>query len=163
MDPTDVRHDASFMGFRPTVSLRFPEAVAMRYRVLNIGKGSSNDVNLEKFGFCNNIVPKHAIVFYDEVRFEFDKLLFFIIIFPYFQYTKHYELINYSPYGTYVNNVLYSNNIFTKRPDYNVSTEEKSANIEMQVREIIDKKRKANKPRKSSLESKMSAVDCVER
>lgn len=144
VDPTDVRHDASFMGFRPTVSLRFPEAVAMRYRVLNIGKGSSNDVNLEKFGFCNNIVPKHAIVFYDE-------------------YTKHYELINYSPYGTYVNNVLYSNNIFTKRPDYNVSTEEKSANIEMQVREIIDKKRKANKPRKSSLESKMSAVDCVER
>ncbi|CAG9862625.1 unnamed protein product [Phyllotreta striolata] len=144
VDPTEVRHDASFMGFRPTVSLRFPEAVAMRYRVLNIGKGSSNDVNLEKFGFCNNIISKHAVIFYDE-------------------YTKHYELINYSPYGTYVNNVLYSNIIFTKRPDYNISTEEKSANIEVQVREIIDKKRKVIKPRKPSLETKMSAVDCVER
>lgn len=40
VDPTDVRHDASFLGFRPTVSARFPEAVAMRFRVLNIGKGT---------------------------------------------------------------------------------------------------------------------------
>ncbi|KAJ8984140.1 hypothetical protein NQ317_017790 [Molorchus minor] len=137
VDPTDVRHDASFMGFRPTVSTRFPEAVAMRYRVLNVGKGSANDVDLDKFGYCNFIVAKHAVIFYDE-------------------YTKHYELINYSPYGTYVNNVLYSNNIATKRPDLNVSSEEKSSNLEMQVREIIDKKRKINRSRKSSFESKMS-------
>lgn len=67
VDPTEVRHDASFMGFRPTVSARFPEAVAMRYRVLNVGKGSANDVDLEKFGYCNFIVPKHAVIFYDEV------------------------------------------------------------------------------------------------
>ncbi|XP_057663735.1 PHD finger protein 12 isoform X1 [Diorhabda carinulata] len=144
VDPTDVRHDASFMGFRPTVSLRFPEAVAMRYRVLNVGKGSANEVNLEKFGYCNNIVPKHAVIFYDE-------------------YTKHFELINYAPHGTYVNNILYSNNICTKRPDLLASNEEKSANIEMQVRDIIDKKRKVSRPRKSSFESKMSAVDCIER
>ncbi|KAJ8953724.1 hypothetical protein NQ314_007334 [Rhamnusium bicolor] len=144
VDPTDVRHDASFMGFRPTVSARFPEAVAMRYRVLNVGKGSANEVDLEKFGYCNFIVPKHAVIFYDE-------------------YTKHYELINYSPNGTYVNNVLYSNNILTKRPELNVSTDEKSANVEMQVREIIDKKRKINRARKSSFESKMSAVDYIDK
>ncbi|XP_018560999.1 PHD finger protein 12 [Anoplophora glabripennis] len=144
VDPTEVRHDASFMGFRPTVSARFPEAVAMRYRVLNVGKGSANDVDLEKFGYCNFIVPKHAVIFYDE-------------------YTKHYELINYSPYGTYVNNVLYSNNVSAKRSEANVSTDEKSANVEMQVREIIDKKRKISRARKSSFESKMSAVDCIDK
>ncbi|KAG5874587.1 hypothetical protein JTB14_001224 [Gonioctena quinquepunctata] len=144
VDPTDVRHDASFMGFRPTVSLRFPEAVAMRYRVLNIGKGSSNDVNLEKFGFCNFIVAKHAIVFYDE-------------------YTKHFELINYSPCGTHVNNVLYSNNISAKRPEFNVSTDEKSANLEMEVREIIDRKRKVYRTRKPPSEAKMSAADSIDK
>lgn len=67
VDPTDVRHDASYMGYRPTVSTRFPEAVAMRYRVLNIGKGSTNDVDLERFGHCNFLAPKHAVIFYDEV------------------------------------------------------------------------------------------------
>ncbi|KAJ8917325.1 hypothetical protein NQ315_002347, partial [Exocentrus adspersus] len=144
VDPTDVRHDASFMGFRPTVSTRFPEAVAMRYRVLNVGKGSANDVDLERFGYCNFIVPKHAVIFYDE-------------------YTKHYELINYSPNGTYVNNVLYSNNITLKRSDSNISTDEKHANVELQVRDIIDKKRKVSRSRKSSFESKMAAVDCTDK
>lgn len=68
VNPSDVRHDDSFLGFRPTVSARYPEAVAMRYRVLNIGKGSPNDVDLERFGHCNNISAKHAIIFYDEVN-----------------------------------------------------------------------------------------------
>lgn len=68
VDPEMVKHDASYMGFRPTVSCRYPDAVAMRYRVLNIGKGSSNDVDLEKFGHCNFISPKHAVIFYDEVN-----------------------------------------------------------------------------------------------
>lgn len=59
------------MGFRPTVSTRFPEAVAMRFRILNVGKGSSNDVDLEKFGYCNYIAPKHAIIFFDDVSIKF--------------------------------------------------------------------------------------------
>lgn len=67
VSPNDVRHDDSFLGFRPTVSARYPEAVAMRYRVLNIGKGSANDVDLERFGHCNNIAARHAVIFYDEV------------------------------------------------------------------------------------------------
>lgn len=69
VDPTDVRHDASFMGLRPTVSLRFPKAISMKYHILNIGKGSANDVNLDKFGFCNFVVSKHAVIFFDEVSF----------------------------------------------------------------------------------------------
>lgn len=84
-----------------------------------------------------------------------------------FQYTKHFELINYSPCGTYVNNMLYSNEVRTKIPEVMVSTEEKCANLEKQVREIIDKKRKiyrtGHKPSNSNVESKMSAVDTVER
>jgi hypothetical protein len=67
VSPNDVRHDDSFLGFRPTVSARYPEAVAMRYRILNVGKGSSNDVDLERFGHCNNISARHAVIFYDEV------------------------------------------------------------------------------------------------
>ncbi|XP_072392696.1 PHD finger protein 12 [Diabrotica undecimpunctata] len=144
VDSTDVRHDASFMGFRPTKSVRFPEAIAMRYRVLNIGKGSANEVNLEKFGICSNIVPKHAVIFYDD-------------------YTNHYELINYSPYGTYVNNVLYSNNNCTNRPDLNGSPVENCANFELLVRERIDQKRKVNRSSKFSVDAKMSAKDCTER
>lgn len=67
VDPTDVRHDGSFMGLRPTVSSRFPEAVAMRFRILNIGRGSANEVNLERFGQCSYVAPKHAVIFFDEV------------------------------------------------------------------------------------------------
>lgn len=87
-----------------------------------------------------------------------------------FQYTKHFELINYSPNGTYVNNILYSNNTATKRPDLNMSTDEKSANVERQVREIIDKKRKISRTGQKStignVEYKMAAaavVDCLDK
>nr|CAH7741061.1 unnamed protein product [Callosobruchus chinensis] len=139
--PTDVRHDASFQGLRPTVSMRFPEAVAMKYKVLNIGKGSTNEVNLEKFGYCNYIAPKHAVIFF-------------------YEYYKQYELINYAPCGTYVNNVLYSNDTSTKRPKVN---DEICANVVMEVKEIIDNKRKITRVRKSPVESKMAAVDCTDK
>lgn len=67
VDSIDVRHDASFMGYRPTVSARFPEAAAMRYRSISIGRGSANDVELDRYGHCNYISPKHAVIFFDEV------------------------------------------------------------------------------------------------
>lgn len=70
VDPAEVRHDASFDGYRPTVSTRFPEAAAMRYRIINIGKGSANDVELDRYGHCNYVSPKHAVIFFDEVRLE---------------------------------------------------------------------------------------------
>ncbi|RZC40543.1 PHD finger protein 12 [Asbolus verrucosus] len=140
VSPTDVRHDDSFLGFRPTVSARYPEAVAMRYRILNVGKGSSNDVDLERFGHCNNISARHAIIFYDE-------------------FTKNFELINYSPHGTFVNNVLFSNDANTERPKQNDS---KIVPLEVQVREIIDRRRKVVRQRKSSFDSKMMASDNVD-
>ncbi|KAL3271561.1 hypothetical protein HHI36_022036 [Cryptolaemus montrouzieri] len=165
VDPTDVRHDASYMGYRPTVSTRFPEAVAMRYRVLNIGKGSNNDVDLEKFGHCNFLSPKHAVVFFDE-------------------YTKHYELINYSPHGTYVNNIFYSietqldritktaNATQNTNGGLNSATPTENGNnvtaktvppLEHQVRDLIDKKRKVSRPRKNPYDFKMTALDGGER
>lgn len=67
VDAVDVRHDASFMGYRPTVSARFPEATAMRYRSISIGRGSSNDLELDRYGHCNFVSPKHAVIFFDEV------------------------------------------------------------------------------------------------
>lgn len=67
VDSIDVRHDASFSGYRPTVSARFPEATAMRYRSISIGKGSANEVELDRYGHCNFVSPKHAVIFYDEV------------------------------------------------------------------------------------------------
>ncbi|XP_044260481.1 PHD finger protein 12 [Tribolium madens] len=137
VSPNDVRHDDSFLGFRPTVSARYPEAVAMRYRVLNVGKGSANDVDLERFGHCNNISARHAIIFYDE-------------------FTKNFELINYSSHGTFVNNVLFSNDTNTERPK---QCEGKIVPLEVQVREIIDRRRKVVRQRKNSFETKMTAID----
>lgn len=67
VNASQVRHDGSFMGYRPTVSARFPEAVAMRYRIMSIGIGPANDLQLERFGHCNFISPKHAVIFHDEV------------------------------------------------------------------------------------------------
>ncbi|XP_060534173.1 PHD finger protein 12 [Cylas formicarius] len=153
VDPNFVRHDASFMGFRPTVSARFPEAVAMRYRVINVGKGSANEVDLEKFGYCSYIVAKHATIFFDE-------------------YSKSYELINYSPHGTYVNNVLYSNNVCVKRlsetGDEDKPATSKCAIVEVQMREVINRKRKGIKAepvgrKVGGVEARMSAVDYMER
>nr|XP_022920413.1 PHD finger protein 12 isoform X2 [Onthophagus taurus] len=152
VDSVDVRHDASFMGFRPTVSARFPEATAMRYRSINIGRGSANDLELDRYGHCNYVSPKHAVIFFDE-------------------HTKSYELMNYSCYGSYVNNVLYSNNV-TDRPHQiktasSASTPQENHNrspeLDKQVREIVDKRRKINRPRKSSTDTKMIAIECLDR
>lgn len=88
------------------------------------------------------------------------------------QYTRRFELINYSSYGTYVNNILYSNDL-TER-NHAASADKKPPNVETQVREIIDKKRKvsrggggnnnssnSNHHRRNSFEGKMTAIDCM--
>lgn len=71
-----------------------------------------------------------------------------------FQSTKHYELINYSEYGTQVNNVMYSCDFSEKSS----KKEEKPPQLITNVREIIDKKRKAQRPIKN-MDSRMCAVD----
>lgn len=79
------------------------------------------------------------------------------------QNSRDYELINYSCYGTYVNNVLYSNDL-TER-NYAATAEKKPIPVELQVREIIDKKRKVQRSRRTSFDAgcKMTAMDCLNR
>lgn len=64
------------------------QPVAMTYRIIRIGKGSHNHVDLSAYGHCNYVSQEHAAIFYDEN-------------------TGHYELLNYSPHGTCVDGVQY--------------------------------------------------------
>ncbi|XP_076661670.1 PHD finger protein 12 isoform X1 [Halictus rubicundus] len=79
----------------------------MIHKTLTIGSGPNCDLVLSNYGNCSFISSKHAIIFFDES-------------------TKRYELLNYSEYGTLVDNVLYSCN-------YSDVTKE-------QVKEEIDEK-----------------------
>ena len=62
--------------------------VAMRYRTLTIGTGANTGLDLSQYGHCNNVSSKHASIFYDEL-------------------SDCYELLNYSPHGTRVDEVVY--------------------------------------------------------
>ncbi|XP_011300203.1 PHD finger protein 12 [Fopius arisanus] len=65
-----------------------PPAFMIR-RTLTIGTGANCDVLLSRYGECECISSKHAVIFFDET-------------------TKRYELLNYSEHGTTVDNVFYS-------------------------------------------------------
>ncbi|KAM3956797.1 uncharacterized protein ACR2FA_009239 [Aphomia sociella] len=72
------------------------EPIPMRLSALWVGTDSSCDVRLdERLGGgerphrCRGMSPRHALIFMDEV-------------------TRHFELINYSEWGTRVNGVLYA-------------------------------------------------------
>ncbi|CAD6216420.1 GSCOCG00004578001-RA-CDS [Cotesia congregata] len=58
-------------------------------RTMTIGTGANCDVLLSSYGNCDCVSPKHAVIFFDDS-------------------TKRYELLNYSEYGTTVDNVFYS-------------------------------------------------------
>ncbi|CAH2094156.1 unnamed protein product [Euphydryas editha] len=62
-------------------------AVAMRLSALTIGSDSACDVVLD--ARCRHVSPRHAVIFCDEV-------------------TRHFELINYSEWGSLVNGVLFA-------------------------------------------------------
>lgn len=76
------------------------------------------------------------------------------------QFTKNFELINYSAHGTYVNNVLFANDTNTERPK--APDNVKTIPLEVQVREIIDRRRKVVRQRKSSFETKMTAESNID-
>ncbi|XP_011156358.1 PHD finger protein 12 [Solenopsis invicta] len=61
----------------------------MTRRTFVIGNGPNCDLVLSNYGSCGFTSSKHAVIFFDEV-------------------TRHYELLNYSEYGTVVDHVLYS-------------------------------------------------------
>jgi len=61
----------------------------MQYRSLSVGVGRRVELDLEKYGHCNCLSEKHAVIFYDEL-------------------SGLYELINYSQHGTVVDEIIYS-------------------------------------------------------
>lgn len=68
--------------------------------------------------------------------------------------------MNYSFYGTHVNNVLYANDLTERQPKLN---DNRPVDLEKQMREIVDKRRKVNRTRKNSTDCKMIAIDCIDR
>lgn len=114
-------------------SLGLDHSIFMRYRTLYVGYGGhytpsttlahTETVDLSAIGYCSRISPQHAIIFYDE-------------------FSKSYELINYSEFGTEVNGHLYTCDLteYTAthagkrmRPD--------DAELKRRVDDLLDKRR----------------------
>ena len=68
----------------------------MTGKSLSIGSASFNDLVLGSFAFCRFVSEKHASIFYDEDN-------------------NCYRLVNYSEYGTIVDDVLYSSHFSEKK------------------------------------------------
>lgn len=97
----------------------------MRYRSFNVGYGDFNagvDVNLFLIGYCRRISPKHATIFYDD-------------------FTKTYELINYSEHGTEVNGQLYSCDFTEREPTPAKRLKNEDIELQKKVQAILDKRR----------------------
>lgn len=97
----------------------------MRYRSINIGYGDHNmgvDVNLSLIGYCRRVSPKHATIFYDD-------------------FTKTFELINYSEYGTEVNGQLYSCDFSEPNPTPAKKLKADDVDLQKKVQAILDKRR----------------------
>ncbi|XP_059222604.1 PHD finger protein 12 isoform X1 [Stomoxys calcitrans] len=97
----------------------------MRYRSINVGYGDTNlgvDVNLSLIGYCRRISPKHATIFYDD-------------------FSKTYELINYSEYGTEVNGQLYSCDFSEPNPTPAKKLKPDDVDLQKKVQAILDKRR----------------------
>ncbi|KAG8189018.1 hypothetical protein JTE90_014531 [Oedothorax gibbosus] len=75
----------------------FGEPVTMTKKIMHLGFGVAVDLCFNKFGCCKYVSAKHATIFYDE-------------------YSRQYELLNYSCHGTTVDNVHYSSDTFIKKP-----------------------------------------------
>ncbi|XP_076452960.1 PHD finger protein 12-like [Babylonia areolata] len=106
------------------------QAVSMPYRTLSLGTGADTDVQLNQFGHCNFISSKHAVIFYDEM-------------------TRHFELLNYSEFGTTVDNVLYSCD-FSDKP----ATTAQPTPVVAAVRDIIAKSKKEKKENEDKAKDK---------
>lgn len=104
-------------------------SVQMRYRKLTIGTLHSNDLRLD--GRCPQQSERHAIIFYDE-------------------FTRTFELLNYSAHGTEVNGQLYSLHFGARKE----VTKKKAAkpDVRERIAEIIDKKRGIQRIKYGSLD-----------
>ncbi|PIK56960.1 PHD finger protein 12 [Apostichopus japonicus] len=75
--------------FCPIPSKDCLKSVKMRRKYFSIGNSSDADMCLSHYGHCNFISAKHASIFYDEA-------------------SRHFELLNYSEFGTTVDRVTYT-------------------------------------------------------
>lgn len=64
----------------------------LTYRTFKIGLGSTVDLDLSAYGHCNSISKFHASIFFD-------------------QYSRTFELLNYSEHGSVVDNLIYSGDV----------------------------------------------------
>ncbi|KAK3871172.1 hypothetical protein Pcinc_023666 [Petrolisthes cinctipes] len=108
-------HDWAVKSPAPTYS---SQPVPMAFRVLRIGKGSHNHLDLSKYGHCNYVSQEHAAIFFDEN-------------------TGHYELLNYSGDGSRVDGVEYRYD-----PSDRTVHHAPPPPLLQQVRAIIDHKRR---------------------
>ena len=108
-------------------------SVPMRKNCLRIGCDSSMELNLLNYGHCNYISEKHAFIFYDED-------------------SKHFELINYSEFGTVVDKIKYSCDYLTKRTY--TTNKFKDSSIVSTVKNLI------KKSRREKIANSRLAVEC---
>jgi len=114
-------------------SLGLDHSIFMRYRTLYIGYGGhyspsttlaqTETVDLSAIGYCCRISPQHAIIFYDE-------------------FSKSYELINYSEFGTEVNGQLYACDLTDRMPTHaGKRMRPDDAELKRRVDDLLDKRR----------------------
>lgn len=114
-------------------NLSLDHSIFMRYRTLYIGYGGhftpstslahTETVDLSAIGYCSRISPQHAIIFYDE-------------------FTKSYELINYSEFGTEVNGQLYTCDLTEYTPTHaGKRMRPDDAELKRRVDDLLDKRR----------------------
>ena len=96
--PPELRSRAALVP----IDLKVRQPFEMCYRTYTIGTGSTVDLDLSMLGKCHSVSDKHASIFFD-------------------QYSRVFELINYSEHGTIVDNIIYSGDVTLHPPPAKVS------------------------------------------
>lgn len=79
------------------LDLKKRSACPLTFRTFKIGLGSKVDLDLSTYGPCNCISELHATIFFD-------------------QYSRTFELLNYSEFGSVVDNLIYSGDVSIHPP-----------------------------------------------
>ncbi|XP_012136148.1 uncharacterized protein LOC100880135 isoform X2 [Megachile rotundata] len=108
----------------------------MVHKTLTIGSGPNCDLVLSNYGNCSFTSSKHAIIFFDES-------------------TKRYELLNYSEYGTMVDNVLYSCNYSGVVEQVKEETDDKT--------QLLSKEQETTEAVKAIIKEKVLSQELTER
>ncbi|CAG0888135.1 unnamed protein product [Darwinula stevensoni] len=119
----------------PICTTYLPPTV-MSYRHFLVGNNPECDLYLGQYGHCNYVSERHASIFYDRT-------------------SSLYELVNYSEFGTKVNDVLYNSGV-SPQTRKNQKSSTKTHPVAAQVKDIIRKK--INNQQISEEESSMAAL-----